>query len=558
MKENRLSRIAVIIGILLPPVTFFWMFFSYTVDIPVNDDYKAVLNFINQIINAESFSEKLSLIFSQHNEHRIVYDRLWTIISYKLQGHVDFNTLAFIGNLSLAGIFAIFYKKWREASLSLIYLLPVSVLLFNISFWENMTFAMAALSNFTIFMFSLASLYFITKKEISRVDTILSMSFFVMAVFTQGGGLMLIPVIAAILWYRKQHKVLYVFLGLSLLLAAFYFYGYQKPDEATTLSNTLTNLKIRSLLFSFAFLGNAFNYYLIFTNDINDSIAITTIIGVFFLACYLYAAKTRYYQKNLFSFAVMSLVVITSFATGFSRSHMGLETAGASRYRIAGIVFVIALLFWAIDTFGKSKNIKPVVIVASTIYFLFFGLNQYEYLSYRKYKSMMGALRYHSGDYSQLNGFEQEYYNKVLASSAENDTYVLPSQKSLESFFPFSAVEGAGGSLTASQMVSSVDNIAKINDSFILDGYAFDQLATGNQQKSIGLKSADGNIVYFSAKTLPRFDLNPYFHKFNLRDCGYFARIKLANIKPGSYKIVIRLQRDGETRLFETDKTLNY
>jgi hypothetical protein len=141
--------------IIIPLITFFGMFFYYTVNAPINNDYQAILDFINKIIATDSYSEKMKLIFSQHNEHRIVYDRIWTIISYKLQNNVNFNFLAFIGNLSLLGIAIIFYKRYSLLQKPLLLFVPITVLLFNITLWENITFAMAALSNFTVYLFIL-------------------------------------------------------------------------------------------------------------------------------------------------------------------------------------------------------------------------------------------------------------------------------------------------------------------------------------------------------------------------------------------------------------------
>lgn len=558
MKEL-LNKSAVWLCVLLPPVVFFAMFFIYTVNIPVNDDYKAVLNFINELINVDSIKDKIMLIFSQHNEHRIVYDRLWIIISYKLSEQVNFNFLALIGNLSLIGIFGIFYQKIREINLNIFYLFPISVLIFNISFWENMTFAMAAMSNLTIFLFSLLSIYFLTKNDLSKKQFFFSCIFFVMAIGTQGGGLMLIPLIIAVLVYKKQMKFLYVFLALTAIILSLYFYDYQKPDEAVPIMETLKNFKMRSILFAFALLGNAFNYYLIFTNDIDESIGITSIIGFVFFIIYLYSLKKEYYKKNLFAFSVMTLIIITAFVTGISRSHMGLSTAGASRYRITGVVFAIGLYFWFLDNYKDAKRFKMYVGIISLLYFTICGINQYEYLSYRKYKSLLGALKYQSGDYSALNGFEQEYYNKVLINSVKNKTYFLPSDKILTANFPFSEIQtNINGNVVSSQITQSIDSVIKIKDSFIIEGYAFDEKETNGQIISLGLQSEDGDIIYFSTKSIPRFDLNPYFHKINLRDSGFFARLNLINLKKGNYKIIVRLTKNNQIRLVETDKFLNY
>ena len=95
--------------IIIPIITFFGMFFFYMVNAPIYDDYQAVLDFLNKYISTDSISEKIRLLFSQHNEHRVVYSRIWTIISYKLQTNVNFTFLALIGNLSLLVIGLFFF-----------------------------------------------------------------------------------------------------------------------------------------------------------------------------------------------------------------------------------------------------------------------------------------------------------------------------------------------------------------------------------------------------------------------------------------------------------------
>ena len=57
-------------------IYFFYIFFAITSNIPINDDY-GVLNNFTDIINSNSFFDKIKLFFKQHNEHRILYDKLW-------------------------------------------------------------------------------------------------------------------------------------------------------------------------------------------------------------------------------------------------------------------------------------------------------------------------------------------------------------------------------------------------------------------------------------------------------------------------------------------------
>lgn len=548
------------IGILIPIVLFFGMFFYYTVDIPINDDYSAILDFTNKIISTDSISDKVKIFFSQHNEHRIAYDRFWTLISYKIHKQLNFNFLALIGNLSLIPIFYIFSQKAlkNQKQKNLIYLIPISVLVFNISFHENMTFAMATMSNFTVFVFSILSIHYLTKDTLTQKMFILSIVFLILALLTQGGGMFVIPISIGLLVYKKEKKYLLIYIGISFLLITLYFYGYEKPPNSPSIIETILYFKIRALLFSFAFLGNAFNYYLIYTNDQSESIGITTIIGVLFFMFFLYTIKSKYYKKNLFAFSIMALIVIASFATGLTRCQLGLETAGASRYRINGVIFLLGALLWCVDNLDYKFR-KTTIISLSILYLFFIGVNQYEFLSFRKKQSLLGALHYQSGDYTKLNGFEQELYKRVLTESSKNETYFLPSLTDLETYFPFSKRElNKEGKIDAENTRSSIDQISKVDKSYLIEGWAFiEGEKTANQIVNVGLQNIkQSNIVFFSTVQVPKYDLNPYFKKFGLQDGGFIARIPEKYIVHGESTIIINLEVEGKTKTIITDKNI--
>ena len=271
--------------IILPVIIFYWVFFKFTVNAPINDDYQAILDFINKIISTDSYTEKIKLIFSQHNEHRIVYDRIWTIISYKLQRNVDFNFLSFIGNLSLLGIAIILFKRFVLLQKHVLLFFPITIFIFNLSLWENVTFAMATLSNFTVYLFIFISLSFITSNTLDKkINIYLSILFFFLATLTQGGGLFLLPVSLLILLYKKEYYNFLIYVAFSVILLVMYFYDYQKPSQNLDLITSIIHYKHNIIFFAFAFLGNAFNYYLIYTNNVEYSILFTTILGaIFFL-----------------------------------------------------------------------------------------------------------------------------------------------------------------------------------------------------------------------------------------------------------------------------------
>src|SRR4030095_1165608 len=172
MTRSKTIKIISWLFILLPVVVFFGVFLRFTVNAPINDDFSAILAFINSYITTTSYGGKLKLMFDQANEHRIVYDRVWTIISYKIFHAINFNFLSLIGNLSLVGIAILFFNKFRRLGKPLYLFIPITVLLFNFASWENITFTMAGLSNFTVFLFILLSLHFLTSSKANNITTL--------------------------------------------------------------------------------------------------------------------------------------------------------------------------------------------------------------------------------------------------------------------------------------------------------------------------------------------------------------------------------------------------
>ncbi|MFN3752793.1 hypothetical protein [Flavobacterium sp.] len=560
MKEKIISSIL----ILIPIITFFGMFFLYMVNAPINDDYQAILDFLNKCISTDSFSEKIKLIFSQHNEHRIVYDRIWTIFSYKFHMYVNFTFLAFIGNLSILAIGLFFFRKFLCLKTSLFLFVPISVLLFNLSNWENMTFAMAGMSNFTVLLFVILSLNFIAKDTLStKKNIIIAILFFYLALLTQGGGIFILPVSILILLFKKEYKNILVYSLFVLPILIAYFYGFHRPQN-TGLFTTLVEYNVKILVFVFAFLGNAFNYFLIYTNVVDQSFYVTAVIGFLLFVLFLYISKTKYYKKNLFNYSLMLFVVISSFVTAVSRVSFGLETAGASRYRINGIIFCISLYYWFIESNPKlNKRQIWTLSVITVFYFFYINLNQYEYLYFRKNQTLLGILHFNSDDQSRLNGDKSmvEAYGSMISESSTLDVYHFPDDQYLETTFPFSRiVENKMEETKGPNNISySVDGINKIKDSYLIDGWAFlDGISTSGQEVYIGLKDIiQTEPKFYTTKQVQRFDLNPYFKKWNLNNGGFFCRIYTDKLDKGEYKIFVLVKTKEETKQIETDKKIN-
>jgi hypothetical protein len=204
------------------------------VSIPKWDDH-ALRAFLYYSDQETTFVGKIYQLFKQHNEHRIVYDRIVTLLDYKLFGKLNYVHLMLIGNLSLVGLLAVFVAVLRRAGLTVFHALPVALLLFNLSQWENMFWGMASLQNFSVVLWVVAAFYLLSYTHWWLLAFVAG----VLATLTSGNGLMVWPVGFVLLALRlliypasrsqSPYRPLVGWLLGAAVVMGLYFTGFQKP-----------------------------------------------------------------------------------------------------------------------------------------------------------------------------------------------------------------------------------------------------------------------------------------------------------------------------------------
>ena len=92
----------------------FWLVYSYSINIPYQDDIYDFLQFINLVDTAESIEEHLRAWFTFYNDHRTTASRVQVYLAYLVEGEVNFRTQAVLGNVSLLLILGLFYIGVRH------------------------------------------------------------------------------------------------------------------------------------------------------------------------------------------------------------------------------------------------------------------------------------------------------------------------------------------------------------------------------------------------------------------------------------------------------------
>ena len=362
----------------LPVLIFWWTWQHYALNIPKWDDH-ALRAFLYYSDQEPTFSGRIQWLFKQHNEHRIVYDRLITALDYGLFGKLNYRHLMVVGNLSLVGLLAVFMGVLRRKEglvwyrLPVLYAVPVALLLFNLSQWENMFWGMASLQNFSVVLWVLAAFYLLTHTD--RWGLALPMA--VLATLTSGNGLLvwplgfvlliLAPAVRSVSPKPKKLRPLLVWSVAALVVIGLYFWGFEKlggthavragmfatgkgwlavagaGGEALPIGRPLTNSILLGSLLMLTTLGIV--VVTVFLNQRNIGRAVQSLVRADRRSNPVPIPPT-----TLFFWASAAFLLGTAAVVAYARTGFGADLLITSRYKPYSLTLLALLYVYAVTT----------------------------------------------------------------------------------------------------------------------------------------------------------------------------------------------------------------
>jgi hypothetical protein len=413
--KNITGKILTLVILFLPIIFYSYIQFRFSANIPILDDYDAVLNFLNNFLESDNLADKLRLIFSQHNEHRIVFTRIVVLAQYYIFGQVNFAMLAFLGNLGWYFTIPIFFLLFKKLNLSLFYFLPVPYLAFQLCHY-SISWSMMTLQNYYVVLFAICSFYFLTEKE----NLFNSLIFSIMAFFTSGSGV-IVPFMAIFyLFLQKKWKDMFVVICISCFLLIIYFANYIKPEGHPSIAGNIKNIG-NLLLYFFAYLGSLIKYKWA-----------AVFFGLLTFIYFIYFVIKKYHSKYIFFFLILTYVLLTGFILSFTRSGFGFTQATSSRYTIYSVISLIAIYLISLHKFKNYSDISKLSPKKFAAFVLFFSLiynistNIYNFRKLQvNYDDLLnGADKYvRSGDNSMLSYPDKAKADAILVSSKKNNIF---------------------------------------------------------------------------------------------------------------------------------------
>jgi hypothetical protein len=381
--------------VLLPVLSFYAILFHLSLNIPVYDDYDAGLNYLNQSTQIPTLSGKLMyLLAAQQNEYKIVFGHAVIWLQYALFGNVDFRLTCALGNLFVLPLGWLLWKMFlpRETNLArrLALFIPVSLLLFQLTYSETLNWALPGLQNINVVFFSLAAIYFLVKP--SRASFWSAIAMMVLAISASGNGFLVVPIGLLILTINRQYARIAGWLGATALCLAGYAYHYNAMSSQSPVHH--------SIVATILHMNPA--YILVFAGaEFFRPLQVSLVAGIALLAYFAYLAKKGYWQKNpLVSYCILFLL-FTAVGVAGIRSEFGLTSGTASRYRIYSDLLVIFAWFAFVEEFLKPqrdalrRNSRYLAAVAmATLLFLIGDVCGYHLLRHRDQDLVRGLALY--------------------------------------------------------------------------------------------------------------------------------------------------------------------
>jgi len=302
--------------------------YHHAVNTPFSDDFDAILGFINTYQETGPRS-LISLILAQHNEHRIAFSKIIFAIYFTIFGKINFSPLIWIGNI---GWFATIYLLWRyskQFGIKLYQFAPVMIALLTFAHHNSMTWSMTSIQLYFQILFALLAFYAMVKQR-----PLSALGFFVIGLFTGGGGIALAPLLLLFYALKRQWPlfILALITAIGGLITYFFVFPYASPPGH---AHPLNNLLHPELLLKFfiVFLGGF----------VKESVLVSGLFGALIAGLFLKYAKPIY-KNTVYLWWVALFIFVIDGILSITRSGFGLEYATSSRYTPYSLL-IISILY---------------------------------------------------------------------------------------------------------------------------------------------------------------------------------------------------------------------
>ncbi|SEI69798.1 hypothetical protein SAMN05216327_103312 [Dyadobacter sp. SG02] len=379
-------RPALGIGLIaLPFVYFFILLDAHLVNIPYTDDFN-LLETVQKLRNSGSLIAMLKALFEQVNQHRFGFERIVMLIMYVLTGTVNIKTQIILGDLFMVGIGYLLYLSLKKEGISWYWFIPVPYILFNLVYFENAYWGIAALQNTPLIFFAMLTAYGLARADEKgfRIGLVAAL----LTTFTSGSGLLAWIVGMILLAFQKRFKsLLWWVAGSGAVLVFYFFFDYQFISSQ---GEKVWNHPVFNTIFVMAFWGNALYmdvrhpFVPVFHPDLVACVMLGAGLALVFA---IWAIRILLARKPTFSDWLLLGAMLFVMGTGamfvvsrpINNYIMYGGTVFSRRYMIFGVVLVAVCYVCVVIVLKNFKRWNNLAAIVAMLFFV--GLNFVSYFT---------------------------------------------------------------------------------------------------------------------------------------------------------------------------------
>lgn len=324
----------------LPVLWAIYIWWRFQVGVPFGDDWSAINGLVLRFQSGQDgFWAKCGLLIAQCNEHREGFLGTMVLLSYALQGYLDYSWYNFVGVLGSIATLLLFLRASKQQGLPAAMGLPLALMLMNASFYQNWHWPTAALQHGTVAFFGLWAL-----QRLEAKAWVGALALSALSVFTSGNGFLIFIAAWPLLRGEKPRRIgLWLAWGLALL--ALYLWGYQSPAHRQSLSENL-QLPVALLGTFLAYLGSFMAAFFPEGHAFRLPISLFTgtLLALFLIwRLWPWVFANKIPNRSPWLAAVQIFVLATVALYALSRAHLPKDLVFESRYGINTAILLASI-----------------------------------------------------------------------------------------------------------------------------------------------------------------------------------------------------------------------
>lgn len=497
------------------------------------DDLDAVIRTGTAMFKS-TWTEKISLVFARHNEHRIVLNKGLDLLQLTLSGQVNLKHQLMIGNCFLVAIFLITaYFYYNYVSTNWYLFLPAPLLIFNLKSYEAFLWPMVSIQTMGVILFALVSFIILFKRNdaMSWRRFLFAFTTAAIATYTCGNGFVtLLLGFAGLLTGRYPYKFSVLWLLLSVVLLGFYFQGYQQIAEHPKPVDAILTGTPDLLGHFFVLLGSPYWISGMFRLPVSIGAGFLTLSAILY-----YFIPKGLFKINPICFYFLLFLVLSCAITSLTRSGFGVHQAFSVRYHVYSLLTAL-FVYFSVLTLFHNKNTIITYVAAFAILGSSVSYSLARAFNLQAVKDMSFSLEYGSFSYYVRNRPAFAYPDQGFALRSIKESDSLGVYKYPRLSFDAFASNSHSIALPEPQGVinSAFDITPDENYLLIPDGWAFiDQMDYVNLLTRVILRNEERTLIYETHR-MSRPDVSIAFHR-DLENSGFSLMIKKDKIPDGIY-----------------------